>query len=222
MQKPNYVQFYGKRPFILAGAALFLLTGSLGIASRRARPAQQQPPAQTALPKDVQDLMLEFDDIGELRTITPLKLTPEQIDKIVVYVGEGQAEYNKKNADLLAKTIRDVAGTIKQAKKEALQGKPAQGEEQVAKAMTAMLSKRSSLEVGIMTTMSDKVMAVLTPKQQEAMAKVAREYQGKKEGKDNVSVAQYCKLYIYRVFAGYARSTTVLKELKAEIEGVQQ
>ncbi len=223
MRKPIHVQFYGKRPIILVGVSLFLLMGGVGLSSRMARHSkrQQNPPAQNTLPKDVQDLMMDFDDIGELRALTPLKLTPEQIDKIVEYVGAGQAEYNKKNADLLTTTIRSMGDTIKRAKKEALQGKPAQGEEQVVKAMNVMLPKRSSLEVNIMTVMSDKVIAILTPKQQEAMAKVARDAQGK-NSKDNISTAQYCKLYVYRVLAGYARSVTILNELKAEAEGVQQ
>lgn len=224
MRKPLQVRFYGKRPLILVGTSIFLLIGGINLSLRTVRHAQQQQPpsTQNTLPKDVQDLMSTFDDIGELKVLTPLKLTPEQIDKITACVTEGQAEYNKKNNEMITATIRGLTDVIKRTKKEALQGKAGQGEEQVVKAMNVLIPKRLSLETTVMTVMSDKVIAILTPKQQETMAKIARESQGKKEGKDATTTTQWCKLYIYRVLAGYGRAVTVLNELKAEAEGTQQ
>ncbi len=206
------------RPLFLVGVTLFLLVGGLGLSLRTPSHAKQQNVGPTPLPSDVQELMSTVDDIGELRTITPLKLTPDQIDKIVAYVNTGQAEYSTKNNDLVSKTIRGLADTIKKAKKEALQGKPAQGEEQVLKAMNSIQPKRSQFEVDAMNVMCDKILAILTPKQQETMAKVAKDALPNTPDKKSITTSNLCKLYIYRVFVGYSRAPKVLMELKAEIE----
>src|SRR5947207_1203347 len=77
-----------------------------------------------SIPPEVTALFDDISDIDKLRILNPLKLTADQIDKLVDAIGKSQKEYNKALADAAVPPIKDIAKEIKETRQKMLGGDP--------------------------------------------------------------------------------------------------
>lgn len=203
--------------------ALVALIGT-GVLLTAPHPKAQAPTASTnPIPADIQDLINSFEDVGELKFITPLKLAPDQLDKLAQGMTAAQATYNSKVAKALS-PYRGLADTIRQAKRQALLGKAITGEDQVIKTVNDVLPKRQAVEEDTLKAISSMVQEILTKEQYATAVKITREEQSKltKQNTSKGSDAQWFNLYVLRVIMSYPRIVPLLKEVKAASEAGSQ
>lgn len=203
--------------------ALVALIGT-GVLLTAPHPKAQAPTASTnPIPADIQDLINSFEDVGELKFITPLKLAPDQLDKLAQGMTAAQATYNSKVAKALS-PYRGLADTIRQAKRQALLGKTITGEDQVIKTVNDVLPKRQAVEEDTLKAISSMVQEILTKEQYATAVKITREEQSKltKQNTSKGSDAQWFNLYVLRVIMSYPRIVPLLKEVKAASEAGSQ
>ncbi len=211
--------FHQNRRALLGALTLAFLVGVGGVLIRQNPRAHAQTAPTNPIPADIQDLINSFEDVGELKFITPLKLTPDQLDKLAQGMTTAQATYNAKVAKILS-PYRNLADTIRQAKRQALLGKPTTGEDEVIKTVNTVLPKRQALEEETLKSISSLVEGIFTKEQYSAAVKLTREEQSKltKQNASKGSDAQWFNLYVLRVIMSYPRIVPILKEIKATTE----
>ena len=204
--------------FLLAG-----LCGSLAVPTAARAQTKDATAGKESAPDSVQEiaaLSAALDDLGELRVLNPLKLTPEELDAVSKAVADSQADYNKKLAALGPLSIGKVAENIRNAKKQALAGKVLASDDTILKAMTDYAAKHKELDDATLKSLSDKLQTLLTEAQIKAAAKIARDEQAKLGGSTAKGTdAQWFNLYVLRVVIGYSRIVPLLKEMKAAQSG---
>ncbi len=207
------------RLFVLGALVLFLLMGAGALLLQPLPSAKAQTQAtQNAIPADVQDLLLTMDDVGELKFIAPLKLSVEQLDKLAQGMSETQAEYNRKMVPLFA-PVRKMSESVREAKKQALVGKPVTNEEQILKTMSAVYPKRQALDEETLKSVTALVKQVFTKEQITQASKMAKDEQTKLTKQTaKGSEEQWLNLYVLRVIMSYPRIVPLLKEMKAALE----
>src|SRR5438105_8233382 len=77
-----------------------------------------------SIPAEVSALFDDITDIDKLRVLNPLKLTPDQVDKIVAIIEKSQKDYNKALADAAVPPIKEIAKDIKDTRKKMVSGDP--------------------------------------------------------------------------------------------------
>src|SRR5947209_3589866 len=77
---------------------------------------------QESVPKEVTALFDDIDDIDKLRVLNPLKLTPDQIDKIIALIQQQERDYNAKLTEAAVPPIREIAKDIKETRRKMLTG----------------------------------------------------------------------------------------------------
>src|SRR5947209_13834760 len=106
-----YSSHYVIRCLTIAGSAFTLFAATL----------TQQARAQTdVIPKEVIALFDDINDIDKLRVLNPLKLTSEQLDKLITSMKKATDDYNRKLADAVVPPLRALASDIKDARAKML------------------------------------------------------------------------------------------------------
>src|ERR1051325_11023201 len=98
--------------FLLPGLALALLTFSNPVGAQEAE-TNGRPT------REAQALLDALDDIDTLRSLTPLKLSADQIDKLIAAVTAAKADYDKKVTALASGPVLKMADDIREARKQA-------------------------------------------------------------------------------------------------------
>ncbi len=166
----------------------------------------------------VTDLLDELDDIDFVRSLTPLKLSPDQIDKLIAVITDAKTQYDKKIADLSSSTIGAMADEIHKRHKDAVAGGPVSGtfDKKVQQVMKDFYAKRDTLNADNIVTMSAACGKILTADQKmkaEQLEKDTLVKLGKKLDPSNTD-SMYLNLYVVDIFIGYRRIVPLLKELK--------
>ena len=160
-------------------------------------------------------LTIALDDIGELGSLSPLKLTADELDKIIVLVADAETEHNKKLAAVVPPILRKASDAILAAKKKAVAGTAVGFDETMTKVLTDVAARRKETENATLKSLSDKLQAVLTEAQFQAGAKVAKDEFIKMNGAAGKGTeAQFFNLYVLRVVMGYPRIVPLLKEMR--------
>lgn len=198
-----------------------MLVALFCVSSLPVRAQQTPPPAVTKAAKDNAAIMDDWADLGTLRVLTPLKLTPAQIDKLIAIIGETEVEHNQKMVNVFTASLQKIAPDIRAAKKKALAGEdvPAELADRLKKGMEAHLDavgqkKQEELTMSTLKTFSPKVKALFNAAQVKTAAKLAQEEQEKIAKGSNGTETQWFNYYVQRVFMGYPRIVPLLKELK--------
>ena len=207
--------------------ACLLLTGSGSVFNAGPAMAQDKPDAsskdkptkdaadKSADASDVAPLFIALDDIGELRALNPLKLTPDELDKISAIITDAQTDYNKKLAANSAPILRKASDAILSAKKKALAGTALGYDDALTKVLTDLEARRKETENATLKALSDKLQTVLTDAQVQAAAKTTKDEMIKLNGAAGKGTdAQFFNLYVLRVIMGYPRIVPLLKEMR--------
>ncbi len=184
---------------------------------------QAQPPAipLSKEAKENAELIETWSDLGTLRVLTPLKLTNEQIDKLIVLITTAEAAHNQKLVAMSNVSLKKLAADIRAAKKKALKGEDVSAEmsERLTKGMEEHLGNvgQKKQEAAIMSTLAafaPKIRALLTTQQIAAAAKIAQEEQEKIAKGNKGTTSQWFNYYVQKVIMPYPRIVPLLKELK--------
>ena len=180
-----------------------------------------QDGAKSLSDKASQDALLdEITDIDVLRSLTPLKLTPDQIDKLLVAIQQTHDEYDKRMTEIGLAAMAPLADEIHAKHKEMLKGKdPSKDlDEKIKKALQTVESKRDGVLRDSYLFLTGTIQTVLT-KDQKAIAiqmeKDSMMKMGSKPNPNNKDV-QYLTAYAVDVFINCRRITPLLKLLKAQ------
>lgn len=168
-------------------------------------------------PQDVQDLLSAVDDIDTLRVLNPLKLTPDQIDKIREAIRSAQADYEKRVVEIGTAPLRQLKDEIQSTKQSALAGKavPKAFDDKVKKVQDDILKKREQLNIRNLATLSANIQGVLTREQIDTAAKLARAaYERLKAASPKTTDTQYFNSYVEDIFIKYPRIVSLLSEMR--------
>ncbi len=179
--------------------------------------AAAQGQTTTVIPPATQELITALEDIDHMRNLNPLKLTPEQLDKIITLLGDAKAEYEKKVNALGSVPLLQIADEIKSTKKQMLTGGllPEEFDLKIQRIQNSFWVRRQSLNFENLGKVSKEMNAILTPKQIEIATKQEKEHYTK-EGNDPAKAtnAQLFNLYLADSFIGYSRMIPLLKEMR--------
>ena len=179
-------------------------------------PAAPEKDKKSVDATDVAPLFTALDDLGELRVLNPLKLTPDELEKMAALIAEAQTDYNKRLLANAAPAIRKVASNILAAKKKALTGETLASDDAILTAMTDYETQRKVTEAATLKSLSEKLQTLLTETQVKAASKIAKDEQTKVSGSAGKGTdAQFFNLYVLRVIMGYPRLVPLLKEMQA-------
>ena len=205
-------------------AAVVLLLGGGGGAVTlylTAPAAQAQAPPTPGQPsKEVQDLLVDLDDIDALHILLPLKLTPEQIDKLIPAITASKADFDKKVAALSSAPLLKIADEIRATRKKAVAGTmvPVEFDDRIKALQLEFSGKRKELDNANIVALSDACKAILTADQVARCAKMETEaYKRNKRYNDKATDAQYFNAYVLDAFINNPRTVPLLKEMRAAL-----
>jgi hypothetical protein len=176
--------------------------------------AQEKPTDKQAATAVVADL----DDIDRLRVLNPLKLEPDQIDKLVAALTSAQADYEKKVNSLGAGTFGPVASEARDVKRQVLTGGaiPRDFDDKIKKIQTDFLKQRDDLNTANIKAVAAACRSVLTDRQVTVATKLERD-QWNKDHPDvkDATDTQLFNLYCVDLFIANPRAIPLLKEMRA-------
>ena len=203
---------------ILLSGALCALVMCGGTAAGQAQ-TLAVPPSKEA--KENAELIEAWSDLGTLRVLTPLKLTNDQIDKLIALITTTESAHNQKLVAMSNASLKKIAADIRAAKKKALKGEEPSAEvsERLKKGMEEHLGNigQKKQEEAIMSTLAafaPKVRALLTTTQITTAAKIAREEQDKIAKSPKATTSQWFNYYVQKVIMSYPRIVPLLKEFR--------
>ncbi len=207
----------------LAGLALaFLLVGGLTGLHFTAHPAHAQVAPQAAdvpgqPPKEVQDLLTALDDLDVMHVLLPLKLTPEQMDKLATAITNAKTDYDKKATALSSAPLLKMADEIRTTRKKAISGTtiPTDFDDRVKAIQKDVSTKRKDIDTQNILSVSAVCKTILTAEQFGICVKLEKDaYKQLKRYNDQATDAQYFNAYIMDVFISNPRIVPLLKEMK--------
>lgn len=179
--------------------------------------AQEKPPVKS----DAAAIVVELDDIDRLRVLNPLKLQPDQLDKLATALSSAQADYDKKVKALGEAVFGPTAGEVQAMKKQVLGGGavPKEFEDKIKKLQADFLKQRDELNTANIQHVASACKMVLTDTQVAAATKLERD-QWEKDHTDskNVTDTQLFNLYCVDMFISNPRAVPLLKEMRAAVK----
>jgi hypothetical protein len=221
------------RPTVPLLPAGFLLACALGGPLLPRLPAQgqsapgQNAPVQNSSGKpspEVEKLLDDLSDIDHLRSISPLKLTPDQLDRLIAAIETARAEYDRKVKELAEPLLRSMADEIRATKSRSLAGSdpPKEFDDKVKKLQADFLKKRAEVNNQNLAKLGAKFREIATDKQVETAVKLAKDW-ATQEGKEVKGTdAQWLNFYVLNVILDNPRTVPLLKEMRAAAAGRQQ
>lgn len=200
--------------FLLPTLALALITLSSTVRA-------QEGDSSGRPTKEAQELLDALDDIDVLRSLTPLKLKPDQLDKLITAITTAKADYNKKVSALASDAVVKMADDIRSMHKEVLAGKttPKEFDDRVKKLQTEFLTQRDVLNGQNILRMSGAVSAIFTDTQRAAVVKMEKDVM-QKLGiyQSGTAESKLFNAYVVDLFINTGRIVPILKDLKAATE----
>lgn len=176
----------------------------------RAQSAQQVPP-------EVATLFDQIGDIDKLRVLNPLKLTPDQIDKLIALTEAEQKTFDKKLVAAAIPQIRAMGDDIKATRQKMLSGGgvPKDFDDKVRQIQDDFVKNRKTAYQEMVDAMTKGAKKILTDTQVATASKIAREATVAAVKKDVPGTdEQYYNLYIANVFMSYPRAVQLLKDMR--------
>jgi hypothetical protein len=183
--------------------------------------AKAQDPARALADKASQDALLdEITDIDVLRSITPLKLTGDQIDKLIVAIQQTHDEYDKRMTEIGLAALAPLADEIHAKHKDMLKGgEPGKDlDEKIKKALLSIEGKRDGILRDSYLFLTGTLQTVLTKDQKAIAVQMEKDSMmkiGNKPNPNNKDM-QYLTAYAVDVLINCRRITPLLKLLKAQ------
>ena len=202
-------------------AFVLLLGGgiaALHLSSHSARAQAQVPPNPTQPSKAVDDLLLDLDDLDTLHILLPLKLTPEQMDKLIPMFTTAKTDFDKKSAALTSAALLKMADEIRATRKKAIAGTaiPTEFDDRVKAIQLEVAGKRKELDTTNIVAVSNACKTILNADQYALCAKMETDaYKRNRRYNDKATVAQYFNAYVMDAFIANPRTIPLLKEMRA-------
>lgn len=203
----------------------FLLLGALAaIALNVGIPAYAQDkdkaPDKDKAGTDLSQLASEMSDIDSLRPLIPLKLTPEQIDKMAAAITASQAAYDKKLKAIAGPALAKLADQIHDVKQKALKGEPipAEFDTYAQAAEKQILTSRVKLDQDTIILLAGTLEDILTAEQFKQAAMLDKNAQIKLKKVPATlqkTDAQWFASYITDAIFTVPRIVPLLKEMRA-------
>ena len=204
-------------------AAAGLLLGGLMSLHFTSRPAHAQAPPQAAdasglTPKDTQELITDLDDMDVLHVLLPVKLTPEQMDKLATTITDAKADYDKRVAALTNPPLAKLADEIRSTHEKALRGTmtSADFDERVKVMQKTFVAKRQVLDNENIGRLGPQCKTIVTAEQFAVCVKLEKDaYKQMQKYNEKSSDNQYFNAYVTDVFISNPHIVALLKEMKA-------
>jgi hypothetical protein len=173
------------------------------------------------IPNEVVALFRDIDDVDKLRVLNPLKLTAEQLEKIIAEVKKHQDAYNRRLADTLVPPIQRIARDIKETRRKLLTGGdiPKDFDEKVKKIQADYIKRREQENHDTLKSLSDKFRAILTEEQVKKAVELAKTLT-QKDGKPTMkgSDAEFFNYYVMMTFVVYPRIVPLMEDMKRALQ----
>ena len=199
---------------ILAVPATLCVTDSRAYAQAKDPKAvsQETPPVVEA----TKTLVNELDDIDRLRILNPLKLSSEQLTKLIDFLTKAQADYERKISAIALDPLKEIADEIKKTKKETLAGGSITKEfdAKVKKIQADFTKKKEALWIENIAKSSVECKRILSEEQFAAAAKMEKAEFLKSRPEVKGTDEQMFNQYVVDTFMSYYRIVPLLKEMK--------
>jgi hypothetical protein len=202
------------RRWIASGLLALLLSGM-------ARPACAQ---SDAVPPEMQQLFSDLDDIDKLRILNPLKLKPEQLDRIIAAVRHHQKDYLTKLAAAAVPPIKTIAQEIKATRRRLLTGGdiPKEFDDKVKKMQADYVKKREAQDFATLKGLSDAIRNILSAEQLNTAVALSKKMT-EKDGQPTMkgTDAEFFHLYVLGTFVAYSRIVPLLEDMRKAMGGAE-
>ncbi len=167
--------------------------------------------------KEFGDLLDALDDIDRLHALNPLKITPDQIDKIIAVETAAALSYNKKSALLGVPEIMTMADEIRATKKAALAGEaiPKDFDDRVIKIQADITAKRDRMSKENLRSLSTTLQTILSPAQVATAAKLSKDAATRLGQESEGTDKQWFNSYVLDTFINNPRIVVLLKSIRA-------
>lgn len=176
----------------------------------------------TKTPDEMSAIFDDINDIDKLRVLNPLKLTAEQVGKLVTLVQDEQKAYNKRLADAAVAPLKPLAKDVKEIRKKLLSGGtiPTDFDEKVKNIQSDFLAKRKKEDAATVAALSAGIKQIFTKEQVDVAVGLTRNLT-KKDGQDTLKGDNdaFFNFYVIGTFITYPRIIPVLQDIqKALVE----
>ena len=175
-------------------------------------------------PDEMSAIFDDINDIDKLRVLNPLKLTAEQVGKLVTLVQDEQKAYNKRLADAAVAPLKPLAKDVKEIRSKLLSGGtiPTDFDEKVKNIQTDFLAKRKKEDAGTVSTLSAGMKQILTKEQVDVAVGLTRNLT-KKDGQDTLKGDNdaFFNLYVIGTFITYPRIVPLLQDMQKALAEVK-
>ena len=214
MNNPNLHSGSARAAVMAASLGLVLFLAGWALFGGATVRAQDKP----ATKLDAAAIVSDLDDIERLRVINPLKLQPDQMDKLITALTSAQADYDKK-VNTLGTTIFGSSGAeIHNVRAKALSGAeiPKEFDDKIKKLQSDFLKQRDDLNIENIKRVAAVCRIALTDKQIAVATKMERdEYTKNHSDAKSVTDVQLFNLYCVDVFISNPRVVAQLKDARA-------
>jgi hypothetical protein len=192
-------------------------------------PATQQPAAQTPAAtgnpalnaKQVAQMFDDLDDIDRLTSLNPLKLTADQLDRLIAAVSVAKEAYDKQYLTLANAALKTIADEIHDVKRKALAGGelPEDFNNRAKKASVSVAAAYSKLDTENLANLAPVIHEILTASQVAVAVKLCRNSAAQAGRPTAGTDTQWFNQYVMSVIISYPRIVPLLKEMRAAIGG---
>ena len=177
--------------------------------------AHAQTGTNNANAKDTQAVFDTLDDLDRLHVLNPLKLTPEQIDKIVEALATEQKDYDARQVALNAPVIA-LATEIRTTKRKALAGEaiPQDFDDKINKLRVSYNAKQIAINQQTLADLTAKVKPILTEKQIGVITKLEKDAYAKQGRTAKGDADQWLAQYVLDEFINAPHPAALLKEMR--------
>jgi hypothetical protein len=170
------------------------------------------------VPKEVQAVFADISDIDKLRILNPLKLSGEQLDKIIAVLKKAQTEYNSKLQEAAVPPVRNLAKEIRDTRQTMLEKHttvPKDFDEKVKKIQSDFTKRRDAEDATTLKSVSDSIRAILKEDQIATAVSIARKF-AEQDGKPTMKGAddKFFNLYVLGTFILYPRIVPLLEDMR--------
>ncbi len=208
--------------FLLCCLTGTALTGGARSARAQAGGANEATGATgtTGATTDVAQLISDLDDIDTMRPLIPLKLTPEELDRMISVISAVQTDYDKKFKAIAGPALVKLADQIRDVKQRTLKGEaiPKDFDALAKQAEAEIIGKRKTLDADILVSVATSLESILTSDQVKIAAKLDKDAQtrlGKATPNTQRTEDQWFGSYVKDAVITVPRIVAVLKQMRA-------
>ncbi len=176
--------------------------------------------AQTdAPPAEVQALLDQISDIDKMRVLGPVKLTAEQLDKLIPAVKEALDTCKKRVDDAAAAPLRDMVKEIKDVRAKVVAGAPIPKDfdEKIKKLQVDFVKQQSREDAKALNAVLDTFTGLLTRTQRATVIAMVKPLAEKDTADD-----QLMKFYVVGTFMQYGRIVPLLQDMRKAFDAPKE